>query len=125
MAKDISDPILEELEEELNELQRNLTEKVLISLVLATPKKTGNATGNWHVTINQPSSDLLIRNDQQGRKVIAEEKKFIEQAKNYAFPILYINNNVDYITNLNDGSSAQAPAKFIERAINEAERARL
>jgi hypothetical protein len=100
------------------------------TVVMATPVDTGRARSNWIVSVDKPVDAVIepyvalpkgkgagklgeTGNAQaamnQGQEVIATREP--EQS-------ICITNNVEYITALNDGSSAQAPALFIESAVD-------
>lgn len=94
------------------------------AVVLATPVDTGRARSNWIVALNSPSSKVIQayspggggdKNAQaaidQGQAVISGYKPGTE---------IHITNNLEYIGELNDGSSRQAPANFVEESILEA-----
>lgn len=88
------------------------------TLIMATPVDTGRARANWQVSINAEVSSELDSTDAQG--AITRNKGVID---GYRGGELIIQNNVSYIGALNNGSSAQAPAGFVEKAIQNAARA--
>lgn len=78
-------------------------------LVKTTPVDTGRARSNWLVSLNAPKIEIVepgILNDTTSilHKYSIDDK-------------VYITNNVPYIRRLNDGYSVQAPAGFVEMAI--------
>lgn len=97
------------------------------SVVLATPVDTGRARANWQVSANQPittprepfapgkggsTGGANVRAAlEQGKAAIAQ---YVGGLPNSA---IYIANNLNYIGKLNSGSSAQAPAGFVERSV--------
>lgn len=108
-----------ELEEEVVRVARVVAFAFLTNVVKATPVDTGRARGNWFVGINRP-----IRQTKPNRKggqatTDGQAKLFNSKAK---YPDYWISNNLPYIERLNDGYSAQAPAKFVETAFNQAKR---
>lgn len=82
----------------------------------ATPKLTGNAQNNWIPTIGAPFPTVDGSPEAPSARA---QNKGIQRVQNfYKFPqVLHITNNVDYLKALNDGSSTQAPAGFIQTAI--------
>lgn len=87
-------------------------------LVLATPVKDGRARSNWLASIGSPRRDQVeIRSTEE---TIAEAVGVVDKAPQ--FPLIYISNNLPYIQRLNEGSSKQAPAAFVETAIDGATR---
>lgn len=77
--------------------------QALADVKLATPVDTGRARNSWHVGYVEqysngttPGVTILVRSDEV-REII-------------------VTNGTDYIQLLNDGSSIQAPTRFIEQA---------
>ena len=83
------------------------------TLVLATPVDTGRARANWRVSIDREVAGEVGHTSPQ--VTLNENKATIERYKGPA-PII-VQNNVPYIGALNNGSSAQAPAGFVQKAI--------
>jgi len=86
-------------------------------LVSTTPVDTGWARANWVISIGEPVSapfgsresvDHSAQADGQARLLIYD----------LAAGDIFLNNNVPYIEVLNTGHSPQAPAGFIEAAID-------
>lgn len=96
-------------------------------LVLATPVDTGRARSNWVVSLGSPA-ELPIEAYVPGSKGStsgANSQAATNQAqeeinRRQTEQDVYISNNVDYIEHLNNGSSAQAPAGFVQAAIKRA-----
>ncbi len=113
-----------------------LAERVVIKLTLdltanlieTTPVDTGWARANWVPAIGEPivrdlsnleeADRLALVGSQVGEqgsataKVAASYK--LERGK------VFVSNNVPYILGLNEGTSAQAPAAFVQMAIAKA-----
>ena len=78
-----------------------------------TPVDTGFATNNWIFSVGAPNRELVPLEqpgDQVGLQQIVRWQ-FIQGPA-------YITNNASYIGSLNAGSSQQAPAMFVEMAID-------
>lgn len=114
------------LNKRLKKLQRNVednTETVfravaiqsLANVVLSTPVDTGLARGNWTVTLNSATRAVTDDLDQVGAPTISEGTSTINNAN--AATVIYLTNNLPYISALNDGYSAKAPAGFVDRAV--------
>ncbi len=94
------------------------------AVVLATPVDTGRARSNWRVSSGSP--DTAVRepyasgtggsSGAQNAAAAIDHGKAVVQADRSG--TIYISNNLPYIGALNDGSSAQAPAGFVELAVN-------
>ena len=97
-----------------------LTLNVTANLIEDTPIDTGWARANWVPSIGSP------RRKTAGTRAAAENGKIdhAPQAAGSAAvagyklgPAVFVSNNVPYISDLNDGSSRQAPAAFVQSAI--------
>lgn len=120
-AKSLS--VMDELTELTSQEVRKVGFRVLQGVTLKTPKDTGLATSAWLVGINSAPNDAptvgpgkensAAQAQQAGLSIIGAYPK-------NALPDLWIVNNLPYIGRLNDGYSAQAPAKFVEQSIAEA-----
>lgn len=92
-------------------LHRAVAEEVVEFVANATPVKTGQAAGNWQTTINTPSSSWTAGNSSAAEAIAQAREALTSLAIGQT---VYISNNVPYIVELNQGSSAQAPAGFVE-----------
>jgi len=90
--------------------------KVYQNLVFATPVDTGRARSNWIASIGRPARGT--RGASAAGDVILQASATFQPDKIGEFPVLYIANNLDYVVHLNNGSSAQAPANFVELAVD-------
>ncbi len=87
------------------------------TVVLATPVDTGRARGGWQVGIGFSPRGLNTPLDQSGSGTVSANRLTIGRRR--PGQDIHIANNVDYIGFLNDGSSAQAPAGFVEAAVRQ------
>lgn len=92
------------------------------ALVLATPVDSGRARANWQVEIGQAAEGVIgdpnnkkEKFDKSGQGAISQGKDAIQGYKSGSS--INITNNLPYIERLNDGWSAQAPAGFVEKAV--------
>lgn len=87
-------------------------------LTLGTPVDTGRAQNNWLPTIGVPATmeveAIKEKNVAMGTAVHRANAEF-EKAP--LFPNLYITNNVEYIVDLDMGTSQQAPNGIVDLAI--------
>jgi hypothetical protein len=110
---------------EANRTKRLAALAVDQTLVMGTPVDTGRARSNWIVSLGEPSKEIIEPYDPTTKGGIGETanaKAALEQGKeaiNKSRPeeAINITNNVEYIESLNEGHSAQAPAMFIEAAV--------
>ena len=101
------------LENQLGRFVEEVGERVHGALVLGTPVKTGNARSNWLVGVGSAKSGIVpIRSEVE---TIAAGSAAIRGRVKGDTEII-ITNDVDYLPLLNDGSSRQAPAGFVEKA---------
>lgn len=99
--------------------------RALQALASATPVDTGYARSGWSPSIGtsptqpnpRPETGASSAASQQRAKNQAESRRILDRYRIDLGPI-FITNNVPYIVFLNQGSSAQAGAKFVERAID-------
>lgn len=93
-------------------------------LVYHTPVDTSQALSNWDVTVGAPADDphgpyfagkYGSTMQQSAAEALAVAKRTLKDKKP-GQPI-FIANNLPYIVPLNQGSSAQVPAGFVERAV--------
>jgi hypothetical protein len=89
------------------------------TVILATPVDTGRARGNWIANINEAYPAAVDRDDKTGGETIAANTQIIVSAENIIdLKEIHITNNLPYIQRLNEGHSQQAPAGFIEKAVD-------
>lgn len=92
------------------------------TVVTATPVDTGRARANWRVN-TEPTSDVYdaFAKGKAGSTSSTNTQGALdagsEAIRAATGDVIYISNNLPYIEFLNDGSSAQAPAGFIELAV--------
>lgn len=117
------------VEKETNRLVIQTTLAIDQALVLGTPVDSGRARSNWLVSIGAPRTDTIepyapgsglgIGEGANASGALAQGRRVIE--KRQPGQTIYLANNLVYIGRLNEGHSAQAPAMFIEMAIDAGE----
>lgn len=103
-----------------DKLVRNVALAVDATVVMATPVDTGRARSNWIVELGEPASgtiEPLAEGNAAARASIEAAKKVIATYKGGVD--IHLTNNLSYISALNDGTSAQAPAGFVQTAIHD------
>lgn len=85
------------------------------TVIAATPVDTGRARANWQAAIGVPITQEIDNEDQSGQGTISRNKGIIQSRK--VKQTIYLSNNLAYIGALNAGSSSQAPANFVESAV--------
>lgn len=109
-------------------LVKSVAESILQAITADTPVDTGQAKSNWIVSIGSASSDTRdpYVPGKKGSTALANVIATVEmgQQKLIAYTngqTIHITNNLDYISDLNDGSlSNQAPPDYVQKAILEA-----
>lgn len=91
-----------------------IAKAVLISLVHATPVKSGLARSNWQLA-NGPEPDNSGIDNIRSEEEVVQDRLFLLGLS--TSPDVCLFNNVPYIETLNAGSSDQAPAGFVEAAV--------
>lgn len=106
---------------------KKVVSDVVANLVAApmeggTPVDTGWARANWIPNIGGPVKAPRGSRSAVGRASASQERGVATVLTSYtvAKGKVYISNPVPYIVFLNEGSSRQAPAGFIQRAIRKA-----
>ena len=87
-------------------------------IITETPVLSGHARANWQVGISTPITSEIDEEDPSGTSTIERNANIIRQRPPGKDIIL--SNNVPYINKLNEGSSSQAPAQFVQIAVAEA-----
>ena len=112
------------LERAASDIAVDVARAIVTDLAIKTPVDTSAALSNWIVTLDAPSSETISPHvhGSKGSTWSASSGRTIGQAnfdmlKKKAGQAIYITNNIDYISDLNSGSSRQEPAGFVERAV--------
>lgn len=120
----------ERIRTEVNKVVRKTALAADREVVLATPVDTGRARSNWLVSLGsgredtiEPYADLGSHTDPSKKSETANASAAMAQAAGVVAgrkegQDIYITNNLPYIELLNSGSSAQAPAHFVEKAVS-------
>lgn len=98
---------------------RMVSAKILDKVVRTTPVDTGAARGNWEVNVSAGPPELTPsrdRTDREGGGTVAAGIAVISSARRPGQTI-WISNGLEYITELDAGSSGQAPAGMTAQAI--------
>lgn len=116
-AKSIS--IKKDLANIISDEQKSIGLRLLTPLVLETPVDTGRARFNWIVSQKNPDSSTKpapASRDAAVSRAIAEGGRIIADTVPYS--LTFIQNNLPYISRLNEGWSSQQPAsKYVDRII--------
>lgn len=111
-----------------DELVRRVVLEVVRTLVFDTPVKTGRARSNWRTLLYRPDNVLFwppnkIPGDGMPTSPEAGAQRALDEAAETVRIYtggrrsIWIGNNVPYISDLNRGTSSQAPGGFVEMAV--------
>lgn len=105
------------------ELVKKAARRALYLVAHRSPYRTGQFRANWLVSRNTPNTKFTEYASAGGRGAAAQiaidrGNSVIDGAK--PGDELILQNNAPYARKLNDGWSAQAPAGFVEAALQEA-----
>lgn len=110
--------IIEQMEEHTQKVMIGITLEIHAVLTEDTPLDTGWARANWVPAVGRPGASS---SEQEGNTAGAQAKAMAGLASVAGYKIrrgkIHVTNNVPYIQVLNSGSSQQAPADFVPRAI--------
>jgi len=111
---------------EANRVKRQVALAVDQAVVVGTPVDTGTARSNWVVSLGEPSDRIIppyaptskggIGESANAQGAMAQGEAEIRRSR--PEEAIHITNNVEYIEPLNQGHSAQAPAMFVEAAVD-------
>lgn len=104
---------------------KKITLDVTANLIETTPRDTGWARNNWVPNIGSPYAGEPGSNPSEAGVAAArgqQESGTVQVATSYTLDrgAVFVSNNVPYINRLNDGSSKQEPAGFVQRAVMKA-----
>jgi len=109
------------LEREIVSKKVEAAKKVAIminnTLVLSTPVDTGRARANWQANLGSPVGTKVEAEDKSGQSTITKNNATILSGNPDSEIEIHLTNNLEYIIPLNNGHSQQAPAGFIEKAV--------
>ncbi len=117
------DQLGDKIAKDASDLSVTVATAVVTDLALVTPVDTSEAISNWIVALGAPSRQTIGPHfaGDFGSTFGASSSQTISEAKavlkaKAPGQAIYISNNLTYIEDLNNGSSRQAPAGFVERA---------
>lgn len=107
-----------------SDLNKRVSRAVVADLTNVTPVDTSQAISNWQLSIHEPVAGdrpAFVVGSQGSTKdaSAAAARATAERQLRFKKPedFVYISNVLPYIVPLNEGSSRQAPAGFVERSV--------
>lgn len=108
----VDEQIKAAMENKVYKVHRNLVRATALLayayIIQSTPVDTGRARANWNISVN---SVIYTTTDST---TVPDTNPTLDYKEGDTY---YISNNLPYIQRLNDGYSQQAPANFVEKAI--------
>lgn len=115
MSADFRKQLNAAYEKKVSEPHKKLVADISLQIVAKlnelTPVDTSRATSNWHLDLNTVDVTLV----EPGHDVEGEAHARLGSLK--IGDVVYISNNMPYIRRLNEGSSVQAAAGFVEESV--------
>lgn len=90
------------------------------AIVMATPVDTGRARANWIAALDAPAVGPTPAVDKAGGSAMAQAAGVVAGYDGDRNTAIHITNNLPYIGRLDEGSSYQAPAGFVRKAVSRA-----
>lgn len=109
--------VINALEEFTAKLLQEITLNITANLQEDTPVDTSWARSNWVPSIGNPFRGLAGSDDNIDNTLSEQGKAEVLTQYTLDRGAIYISNNVPYIRALNEGTSDQAPAAFIQAAV--------
>lgn len=103
--------------ENADKLVRKVAMAIDRTVVMATPVDTGRARANWIAALNTPHLSTTTNVSPSGSEPMEQAAGVIAGYDGDKDAEIHITNNLPYIGPLNNGSSAQAPANFVQIAV--------
>lgn len=107
------DDVQKEIRDAPREAVAGMIVELTSDLVEGTPVDTGYARQSWHVTTNRRDAGEPGNNDPAASA--EQQARALDLSRE-----VYINNGAAYIGRLNNGWSAQAPAGWVDMAVERA-----
>jgi len=102
------------LEQALIDAQKRISQAVLQKVRERTPTRTGRAKAAWNLSVGQPVSIV----PPEGQETY-ETEGVSEVSVENPFGTVFVSNNLDYIIDLEFGSSNQAPQGMARLTLEE------
>ena len=116
------DLVMSALDAVIENVVKQVVTEVSKELDITTPIDTQFAVSNWIPTIGKPFKGEVGVRETLDISFDAKKTGLKDVQLNYKFSLgrAFITNNVEYIIDLNAGSSKQAPSAFVQKSISRA-----
>ncbi|MCM1497284.1 MAG: hypothetical protein NC124_02345 [Clostridium sp.] len=116
------DEIISSLKGKIQDTAKGIATDITAELMVNTPIDTGFCASNWVASKGEPFTGLAGSRTSHSDVTVDRnpQQSGLSSLQSYTLNDgdIYITNNTDYIQKLNSGSSTQAPAGFVETAID-------
>ena len=111
--------IYKELQKEISDIRKDLVVEVVTQESRMTPIDTGLSSSNWFAARSVSSKTFSAPGVGSAGPLTAQQriKRTVASFSDNLKAPIYVLNNVDYIEDLNTGTSNQAPAGFVDIAL--------
>lgn len=99
----------------LSQFQRKIVLDIAVGAILLTPVDKGRARGGWQTTVGTITDADNGRVDKTGNASIQEAQRAVADLK--PFQVVFLQNNVEYVGFLEDGTDRMAPVGMLRRTI--------
>lgn len=96
---------------EADDIRKGVTLELFNSVIKDTPVDTGRAKGNWQSSENKPASTEIERTSESASLAEAQSVALSSKPDSET----YLSNNLPYISELEYGSSKQAPEGMVRK----------
>lgn len=102
----------DDIPKQLNEIKKAAVAEIVLTIVPATPVRTGQARSGYFTTVTSPNLSSLpfgpfTKDGYQSIERMRQATRIVRPGQT-----MHITNNLPYIGRLNEGYSFQAPAQF-------------
>lgn len=106
------------IEENAPAIARKAALAINQAVVSATPVDTGTARVNWQAQVGRPTTGEVPAPISPGAAIAQQSTQAQAVIRTYrGDSSIHLTNNLPYIRRLNDGYSSQAPANYVQGAV--------
>lgn len=107
----------EKVEQRVAKVTRWVALEALRRVIMKSPVDTGRLRGNWQAAVNVRPDGVLEVVDKAGQSTVAKGMKSVSALPPFA--TVYIANNLDYASAIENGHSQQAPQGMVAVTVAE------
>lgn len=111
--------LLDDLDQQADAMFRALVLEATRRLMKRTPVRTARARNNWQIGVGEPVLENIPEGDYPKTGTVSMHQAIQQSTQLAAGDVAYVTNALPYIPALNQGSSKQMPAGWIELTMAE------